>query len=246
MNEDFGIVVQARTGSSRLPSKVLLPVVCHNKTFIQFQYDRLLDSGYKIVYAIPENIENAPLKEHLETNKIPFFCGSESDVLGRYYQCALSFQFKNIIRITSDCPLVDLTFLDKMICDFNEGSYDYYSNTTPLENSTFPDGSDIEIFSFKSLEKAHIEESSKKYREHVTFQFWRTNKYKSGTYRNKDNLSNFRYTLDHFSDFLVINSIASYLQKKQMIGTVEQVCEYLSSNQEIFNLNKNHYAGENW
>ena len=133
-----------------------------------------------------------------------------------------------------------------MICDFNGGSYDYYSNTTPLEISTFPDGSDIEIFSFKSLEKAHIEETSRKYREHVTFQFWKTKKYKSGTFIRKDDLSSFRYTLDHFSDYLVINSITTYLQKNQMIGSVEEICEFLSLNQEIFDLNKDHYAGENW
>ena len=85
----------------------------------------------------------------------------------RYYDTAKKFRVKNIIRITSDCPLIDVNILDNMINRYKIKKFDYYSNTYP-EPSTYPDGMDIEIFRFKSLKLANMKAIKKSEREHVT------------------------------------------------------------------------------
>ena len=99
-------IVQARIGSTRLPFKVLKKI--GRKSVIEILLDRLLESKKtdKVIVAIPKK-NNSVLKKLLIKNKINFFAGSEKNVLERYYKAALKFKGKNIIRITSDCPLID-------------------------------------------------------------------------------------------------------------------------------------------
>ena len=105
----------------------------------------------KIILAIPDNQINLNLKEYLKINNFNnIYAGSSNNVLSRYYYAAKKFSSKIIIRVTADCPLIDYQLLDKMIKAFNKDNLNYLSNTiTP----TFPDGYDIEIFDFSTLEK---------------------------------------------------------------------------------------------
>ncbi|MFC1809466.1 cytidylyltransferase domain-containing protein [Candidatus Omnitrophota bacterium] len=88
---------------------------------------------------------------------IPCFRGSENDVLARYYYCAKQFGIETIVRLTADCPLIDPDIIDSVIKCFFDKHVDYAANTIPQETSTFPDGSDVEVFSMRALSQAFFE-----------------------------------------------------------------------------------------
>ena len=94
--------------------------------------------------------------------EINSFIGDELDVLNRYYQCAKKYKSSIIVRVTSDCPFSDPNLIDDMINFYIKNDYDYISNTTPLNESHWPDGSDIEIFSYEALVRANNESTNKK------------------------------------------------------------------------------------
>ena len=114
----------------------------------QLQNSKLLD---KIVVATTTKKDDDEIYNYVTNTKIDCFRGSELDVLDRYYQCAKKFSLSTIVRIPADKPLIDPHLMDKMITIFNSNSYEYVTNFLPL---TFPSGTEVEIFSFESLETA--------------------------------------------------------------------------------------------
>ena len=109
------VIIQARLTSTRLPGKVLEKI--NGKSIIEIINLRLKRSQQidKIVFAIPNNIKNSKLKQHLDKLKIDYYEGDELDVLGRYYYAAKKYKADNIIRITADCPLIDPNIVDEVI-----------------------------------------------------------------------------------------------------------------------------------
>ena len=159
-------IVQARSTSSRFKNKVLKKI---NKLSIaQIINERLKKSKClnDIIFSIPDNRSNSILNHHLKKNNIEIFRGPESNVLKRFFLTAKKSQAEIIVRITSDCPLVDVNLMDEMIKNFQKfKKIDYYSNTLP---ATFPDGLDIEIFSFNYLKEAFMNTKDNFGKEHVT------------------------------------------------------------------------------
>ena len=149
-----GIIVQSRTGSSRLPAKVMMKAddksLMIDYVINQLKHSKLHDD---IVIATTNLQRDDVIFNHVSNQNISCFRGDEKNVLERHYQCAKKFSFSIIVRITSDCPLVDPGIADRVIAYFlkNEAKIDYVSNVHPI--MTFPDGSNVEVFSFKSLEK---------------------------------------------------------------------------------------------
>ena len=141
-------IVQARVGSIRLPMKVLKEI--NGKSLIEILFYRLSQSKIidKIILATSENIENDLLVNLVGKLGYEVFRGNETDVLDRYYHAAKEHQFETVVRITGDCPIIDPRLVDKIISIYEEGNTDYVSNTNP---PTYPDGLDIEVFSFKSI-----------------------------------------------------------------------------------------------
>jgi spore coat polysaccharide biosynthesis protein SpsF len=109
-----------------------------------------------IVIATTKRKEDSEIIKVAKKLKVNFFRGSENNLLLRYICAAKKFAINNIIRITSDCPLVDPFLIKKMKNKFLETGVDYLSNTLPAWESKFPNGSDIEIFTYKSLIKANL------------------------------------------------------------------------------------------
>ena len=93
--------------------------------------------------------------------------------MSRYYNAAKKFNIKTIVRLTADCPLIDAKIIDKMLVHYKKIKVDYLANTNPPENSTFPDGTDVEIFEFNKFSKINLHERRKQYLEHVTYNFWK-------------------------------------------------------------------------
>lgn len=245
----IAVIIQARLNSTRLPNKILLPISdCQNVTLIQYMVDRLKKKlDIPIIIAIPDNIENDKLAEHLELKKIDFYRGPQDDVLYRYLIGAKNYDLDVIIRLTSDCPLVDPYLVNEMLEYFLEKKVDYLSNTTPPEKSTFPDGSDIEIFSRHALEKANKETFDKKYREHVTFQFWDgQHKYTNKLYKQKLSYSHLRYTIDNKEDYELFLKLYDKLLKNQNFVSFENIQEYLNKNKSLQKINSKYKPGDNW
>ena len=213
MNFKNAILIQARVGSSRLRSKVLFKI--YGLSILEIGYKRLKKAKKvnQIIYLIPSSEENLILKKEIESFGGLVFLGSEKDVMDRYLSCANFYNIQNIIRITSDCPLVDPSEVDKFfsIYEFMNTDNLYLSNYTPPELASYCNGSDIEIFSKRMLEEASIIFKSHKDREHVTIQFWvgrfSCNHLKIG-WQEELSINDIRLTVDYEEDIEVIKLIA--------------------------------------
>ena len=197
-------IVQARIESTRLRGKVLKRI--RGKHSILILLDRLSKCKQieKIIVAIPKTKNNNYLKKILLKNNFEVYEGSQKDVLKRYFNCAKKFSAKHILRITGDCPLIDPKLVDKLLKIYIKNNLDYVSN---VQKRSFPDGMDIEVFSFKKLQEANKKLTSKSDREHVTKYFLRSDKIKKYNLSQKKDYSNIRITLDTKYDFELINKI---------------------------------------
>ena len=144
-------LVQARMGSTRLPDKVMKPI--GGVPMIELLLSRLSKSKEidQITVATSMDERNLTLVDHIR--KLGYACeqGSENDVLERFVQAARAYHADVVVRITGDCPLVDAELVDECIRQFKGSDVDYLSNTNP---PTYPDGLDIEVFTFVALEQA--------------------------------------------------------------------------------------------
>ena len=158
-------IVQARMGSIRFPGKVM-EVIC-GQTLIEIVLSRLSKSKKidQIVVATPKNSNNYKLIKYLQEKDYFVYQGSEKNVLQRYYEAAHEVSADTIVRVTGDCPLIDAKLVDSCIEKYQSSNVDYLSNVEP---TSFPDGLDVEVFSFKSLSDANKLAKSSFDREHVT------------------------------------------------------------------------------
>ena len=236
------VVVQARLNSKRYPEKILKKIC--GKTIIQLVCERLsfckeIDS---VVVATTRDREDDKLVEHLKKNKIKFFRGNTENCLNRFYNAAKKFNVSTIVRITADCPLVDSGLVDEFVKKFNKSNLDYLSNTFPY---SFPDGLDIEVFSFNFLKKVFQSEGKKKYLENVVIDYFKKNfkkiKFKNILSKNKEN--SLRLTLDYKSDYDLINNIYEYFYPRINFSWKE-ILKYKIKNPKIFLINNMHRRNE--
>lgn len=228
-------IVQARTGSTRLPGKVLKKIC--GKTVLEHVIDRLkrVKNINKIVIATTIKKQDDTIVEIAKKSLVGYFRGSEEDVLSRYYYAARENEAGIVIRITSDCPLIDSDVTEKTINFYLSNNYDYVSNTYVR---TFPRGLDTEVFSFSLLEKAFKETTKRIYREHVTSYFWNNpQNFLIGCYKSQINYSKYRLTLDTEQDFKLIKIIYEKLYYKNNNFGLKETVNLLEENRELFKLN---------
>ena len=144
-------IIQARTGSTRLPKKILRKI--KERIILDYVIDRLKYSNYldNIVLATTISKKDDILEKYAINKKIDYFRGDEENVLSRYYHAAKKYKSDVIVRITSDCPFIDFEIVDKVIIKHIETQSDYTSNVL---KRTFPRGVDTEVFNFDVLEEA--------------------------------------------------------------------------------------------
>ena len=228
-------IIQARMGSSRLPGKTLMKLD-ETKTTLDFvinqlSFSKLID---RIVIATTSLDEDNVIEEKSKEFGIDCFRGSKTDVLDRYYSCAKQFEMKTIVRITADCPIIDPTIVDKVIEQFHSGNYDYVTNTIIR---TYPVGTDVEIFSFQSLERSWHEAKLPSEREHVTpFLREKKSKFKIKNVENVENMSNLRWTLDMNEDLILIRKIVSKMKKRPIL--MNDVLDLFSKEPELISINE--------
>tara|TARA_B100000700_G_C15047710_1_gene858732 strand:- start:569 stop:2605 length:2037 start_codon:yes stop_codon:yes gene_type:complete len=239
MKKSISIIVQSRLTSVRFPSKVLKKI--GNLTAIELLLKRIKRSKFldKIIVAIPNNDKNTPLENFLVKKGFNVFKGSESDVLDRFYCAAKKFKLKNIARITADCPLMDPDIIDQTAKRYFKLKVDYLSNTNP---ATFPDGLDVEIFSFKALEKAWKFSKSSYDREHVTpYMIKNTKDFKQSNFSNAIDLSKINLTLDEPQDLVNIKKIFNFF-KPNVFFSWKKIITVKKNNKYLF---KYHNIGRN-
>ena len=208
MKNKNAIIIQARLTSKRFPEKVLKKI--GKKTIVEIIYQRLLKTKNidHIIFAIPNNYKNIKLKNFLIKKNIPFFCGSENNVLERYYLLAKKLNAKIIVRVTADCPMIDKITLEKMLKHFiKHKKIDYLGNTI-IAKKKFPDGTDVEIFNFVKLKLAYQKAKSKYDKEHVTPYIIRNSKCLA--YNAKNDFKNKRWTIDYLKDLKYVRKIFRY------------------------------------
>lgn len=201
------MIIQARMSSTRLPGKILKKVL--DKTLLEYQIERvsrcqLVD---RIVIATTVNPRDQSIIDLCEKLNISYFQGSELDVLDRYYHTAKLYSAEVIVRITSDCPLIDPEIIDQIIQFYLTfyPQYDYVSNCL---QRTYPRGMDTEVFSFSALEKAFLKGQQLHEREHVTpFIYNPQNNYKIQNIAYTENQSHYRWTVDTIEDFTLIEKM---------------------------------------
>ena len=226
-------LVQARMGSTRLPGKVLKSIV--GKPMIEILLTRLSQSNEldSIVVATSEESQNDQLQSIVESLGYQCTRGSEKDVLGRFYQSAKSADADVVVRITGDCPLVDPALVDLCIQGFKQCQVDYFSNVDP---ATFPDGLDIEVMSFASLERANNETNAEFDREHVTPYIRNSDAFTKESINHTEDLSNQRWTVDEPEDLIVVTNIFEYFSPNLLFDW-QQVLDLRNTQPELFYAN---------
>lgn len=240
-------IIQARMGSSRLPNKVLMDI--DGMPSLKFMIDRVMKSKHleKIIIATTKDDKDKVIVDFCIDNNISFYCGSENDVLDRYYQSSKINNVTTIVRLTSDCPLIDPVLIDETINLFRLKNVDYAANAAPPEIKKYPDGSDVEVFSFKALEKVWNEAKDLKDREHVTFYFWKKDKkFTTAMLDNKYDWGKYRITVDYKEDIELVRKIVKKLNKQGKFGYMNEIIEILESNPELLKINSMHSWGANW
>jgi spore coat polysaccharide biosynthesis protein SpsF len=207
-----GIIIQARMESTRLPGKVMLGLA--GKTVLWHIVERCRKANVdKVIVATTTAEQDDPVVKFCRENDYDYFRGSEEDVLGRYYRCATEFELDVIIRVTSDCPLIDHNILNELIGLFKNNNCDYASNIIKMR--TYPKGYDCEIFSFNTLEQIWKKAKSRPEREHIIYHiFQNQDLFKICQLNNGVNYSNYRLTLDEEEDFNLIREIFNRLFEK--------------------------------
>lgn len=232
-------IIQARMGSSRLPGKVLLDL--GGETMLSRVVRRLRRAQRidEVIVATTTEQKDDALADFCQTRDVSCFRGSENDVLDRYVQAARATQADVVVRITSDCPLIDPGVVDEVTEHFlnSQPAVDYVSNVAPVR--TYPRGLDTEVVSREALERAHGEASDAASREHVTAYIYRhPERFRIEGYRGARDESAHRWTVDTPEDFALVEKIYAHFGGdeftwQEALALIEQHPEWSRLNEHV-------------
>lgn len=244
------VLTQARLSSRRLPEKILLPInYQHNSITLLSKRLSMCKEPIKHFFIVPD--EDKKLISFLQENFLSYETGPENDLILRHKLCAEKHNADVIVRVTSDCPIVDPKELDNFIRIFKNinNKYLYLSNHTPPEDSDFPNGSDIEIFTNECLNYIDAKYTEKIDREHVTFPMWDGREKDLITHlkikrKNKPlNIHKIRLTLDNPEDLLVLRTLSDNINlETSSLSKIEET--YIKLN--LSHVNSKFDSREGW
>lgn len=241
-------VIQARTGSSRLPNKILLPL--SNAPLLYRLYERVAAAKQRgtIVIATTKDNSDDKVEQLCKEYQINCYRGHSTDLLDRHYQAAKLFKADAVVKIPSDCPLIDKAVINRVIDYYinNSDKYDYVSNLHP---ATYPDGNDVEIMSTKVLEDAWLNARKDFEREHTTPYLWENpDKFRVGNIEWETGLDysmSHRFTIDYEKDYNFIKQVYDELYPINNKFTLEDILDLLKRKPGIKKINEE-YCGVNW
>jgi len=235
-------ILQARVSSTRLPGKVLKPIL--GKPMLARQIERLKGCRLldRLLVATSRDLLDDPVALLCAEEGVDCFRGSLDDVLDRFYQAARPFHPAHVVRFTGDCPLIDPALVDSLIQFHLAGGYDYSSNS--LE-PTYPDGLDAEACRFGCLEQAWREAALASQREHVTpFIYRQPGRFSIGVLRNASDLSSLRWTVDEPADFDLVTEIYRALYPGKPHFDCSDILAFLDAHPELKSINTGHERNE--
>ncbi|MBI5200667.1 MAG: glycosyltransferase family protein [Elusimicrobia bacterium] len=227
------LVVQARMTSTRLPGKVLMDLA--GKPLLARQLDRRKSCrrADAIVVATTTNLTDDPLGALAAQQGVGLFRGSEADVLSRYAGAAERTRADLVVRITSDCPLIDAEVVDRVIERLERGDCDYASNVI---RRTYPRGLDAEALTLEALRRSDREAKSPPAREHVTYHLLRENPkaYRLASVEDSADHSDLRWTVDTAEDLAMVRAVYEALGPS---APYADVLKFVRAHPEISALN---------
>lgn len=231
------IINQARMTSTRLPGKVLLTVL--GKSLLEYQIERLrrVKMVDEIVVATTINNTDQPIAELCGRLDVPCFRGSENNVLARYYEAATLHQADVVVRVTSDCPVIDPDVVTEVIRYYHDHQdcCDYVSNGL---RRTYPRGMDTEVFSYKALREAFLESTEDADREHVTpFIYRQPERYRLANVSFREDQSRHRWTVDTPEDFELVRRIIESLYPINKNFSLDEMLELLDLHPDWLKIN---------
>jgi len=248
MGDRIVIVVQARMSSSRLPGKVMLPLLGKSLLFRMMERLQMIKHPAQFVIAIPDEERGGAIEQECISMDIPCYCGDLNNLLDRHYQAGKLYDADIVLKIPSDCPLIDPQIIDHAL-DFyfeNEGQYDYVSNLHP---ATFPDGNDVEIMTMACLEKTWKEATRPLEREHTTPYIWENqDKFRIGNFiweTGNDYSMSHRFTIDYRADYEFIKAVFEELYPGKPDFSCDDILQLLEQRPDIYEINSA-YSGVNW
>ena len=232
-------ITQARVGSSRLQKKILKKV--NDISLLKIHLDRIKKSKNisKLVIATTNENESEKIVKIGEDAEVESYRGSLKNVLKRFYDISVVEKPDWIVRLTSDCPLIDPKLIDEIVAFAINNDFDYVSNTL---KPSYPDGLDVEIFKSKVLNVAYKNASLKSEQEHVTPYIWKnstffgTDKFTSANYKCENNFSKYRLTVDYIED---LNLISELIKKLGVELSWKEYVNYLNLNSNLLKKNNN-------
>ena len=237
-------VLQARFSSTRLPGKVLKPLL--GRPMLARQLERIgrAASIDRIIVATSTEASDDPIADLCGEIGVGCYRGSLDDVLDRMYQAAASAGAATVMRLTGDCPLADPAVFDDLNAFFLQGGYDYASNTI---EPTFPDGLDVEVMHFECLKAAWREAVLPSEREHVTpFIYNHSERFRLGSFKQKSDLSGLRWTVDEPRDFEFVSRIYEALYEGNPAFTAADVLRLLQDQPELELINSGQERNEGY
>jgi spore coat polysaccharide biosynthesis protein SpsF len=241
-------VVQARMTSTRLPGKVMMPLC--GKPLLTRMVERVKRSVLctQVVVATTDSASDDVIQELCLSENMACFRGHPEDLLDRHYKAALACKADLVLKIPSDCPLIDTGIIDKVITFYldHKDAYDYVGNLHP---ASYPDGNDVELMTFDALERAWKQAARTLEREHTTPYIWENPKlFRIGEVlweNGKDFSKSHRWTIDYPEDYAFIKKVYDELFDANPNFGLQEIINLLEKRPDIFKINGK-YAGEYW
>lgn len=248
MEDKIVIIIQARMTSSRLPGKVMLPIL--GKSLLALMTERLQRISYPVtlVIATSENEEDDVIVQEAEALEVEWFRGSLDNLLKRHYHAAKLFGATVALKIPSDCPLIDPAIIDRTLDYFlkSGNNFDYVSNLHP---PTWPDGNDVEIMTMECLTRAYKKAKLDFELEHTTPYIWENaDEFKVGNIfweTGNDYSMTHRFTIDYLEDYHFIKAVFEELYPYKPDFSCHDIIDLLVKRPDIMAINAA-YAGVNW
>jgi len=239
-------IVQARMNSTRLINKVMRDIV--GKPMLWHIVNRLQHAKTveEIVISAASGRVNKPIIDFAEENHIPYYAGSELDLIDRWYQTAIKFKADAIVRVTGDCPLVDPILTDALIDYYIKNQpLDFVSNSRP--KASYPHGLDVESYSFSALKRAWNEVEGDFLREWGSVNFFEhPETYRIANLSHSKDLSNLRWVVDYEDDLEFVREIYRNLYKEGEAFLMEDILKLLERNPQIAQINKKHVGDDTY
>jgi spore coat polysaccharide biosynthesis protein SpsF len=239
-------VIQARLGSSRLPGKVMMEILGKPLLLRMVERVRRAALAGTIVIATTTEPSDDIIEQLCKTEGLLCYRGSRDDLLDRHYQAGKLYGADAVVKIPSDCPLIDPAVIDKVLQYYLDHDFDFVSNLHP---ATYPDGNDVEVMSMHTIEKAWHEAARPMEREHTTPYIWEHPElFTIGNVvweTGQDCSMSDRWTIDYPEDFAFIKAIYEQLYSLNPAFGLADILHLTRQNPAIFAIN-HQYAGVNW